>query len=96
VAERYRSSFTGEAVALFDQIGYTRIRANKETDVQASYEFSDGGLKGLSLLLQVTNLTNEPFESEQVSGLPNGVEVARPLEYDTWGRTVLLGVNYAL
>ena len=96
VAERYRSSFTGEAVALFDQIGYTRIRANKETDLQASYEFPDGRLKGLSLLLQVSNLTNEPFESEQVSGLPNGVEVARPLEYDTWGRTVLLGVNYAL
>jgi len=96
VAERYRSSFTGEAVALFDQIGYTKILANKETDLQAGYEFRHGRLKGLSLLLQVTNLTNEPFKSEQVAGLPNSVSVARPLEYDTWGRTVLFGVNYAL
>jgi TonB-dependent receptor len=96
VAERYRSSFTGEAVALFDQIGYTKVLANKETDLQAGYEFSTGRLKGLSLLLQVTNLTNEPFKSEQVSGLPNNVTVARPLEYDTWGRTVLFGVNYAM
>ncbi len=96
VAERYRSSYTGEAVALFDQIGYTRIMSNKETDFQAGYNFPTGKLKGLSLLLQVSNLTDTPFRSQQISGLPNGVKVGRPLEYDTWGRTVLFGVNYKL
>ena len=96
VAERYRSSFTGEAVALFDQLSYTKVLANKETDFQAGYEFQEGRWKGLSLLLQVTNLSNEPFKSEQISGLPGGQKAARPLEYDTWGRTVLFGVNYAL
>lgn len=96
VAERYRSSFTGEAIALFDQLGYTKVLANKTTDVQAGYEFDSGRLKGLSILLQVTNLTNEPFKSEQISGLPDGSKATRPLEYDDWGRTVLFGFNYKI
>ncbi|MFT3789520.1 MAG: TonB-dependent receptor [Rudaea sp.] len=96
LAERYRSEFTGEAVALFDQIGYTKILADKQTDFQAGYEFQDGRMKGLSLLLQVNNLTDSPYRTQQVSGLPNGVSVARPLEYDTYGRTILFGLNYKL
>jgi TonB-dependent receptor len=96
VAERYRSSFTGEAVALFDQLGYTRVLANKQTDLQLGYAFSEGRWNGLSLLLQVSNLTDTPDTTVQVSGLPNGVQVARPLEYDTWGRTLMLGLNYKL
>jgi len=96
LAQRYRSEFTGEAVALFDQIGYTKILADKQTDFQAGYEFQDGRMKGLSVLLQVNNVTNSPYRTQQVSGLPNGVSVARPLEYDTYGRTILFGVNYKL
>ncbi|MBS0515985.1 MAG: TonB-dependent receptor [Proteobacteria bacterium] len=96
LAQRYRSEFTGEAVALFDQIGYTKILADKQTDFQAGYEFQDGRMKGLSVLLQVNNLTDSPYRTQQVSGLPNGVSVARPLEYDTYGRTILLGLNYKL
>lgn len=96
VAYRYRSSFTGEAVALFDQLGYTKILANRQTDLQLGYEFAEGRWKGLSILLQVNNLGNSPDTTVQVSGLPNGVSVTRPLEYDTWGRTYLLGFSYKL
>ncbi|MDO1527574.1 TonB-dependent receptor [Fulvimonas sp. R45] len=96
LAERYRSSFTGEAVALFDQLGYTKVLANRQTDFQLGYAFDEGRWKGLSLLLQVSNLTNSPDATVQVSGLPNGVQLSRPLEYDTWGRTVMFGVNYKL
>ncbi|WP_242451898.1 TonB-dependent receptor [Rhodanobacter sp. T12-5] len=96
VAERYRSSFTGEAVALFDQLGYTRILANRQTDLQLGYAFTGGRWDGLSLLLQVNNLTNSSDSSVQVSTLPNNVPLTRPLEYDTWGRTILFGVNYKL
>ncbi|SFK74226.1 TonB-dependent receptor [Rhodanobacter glycinis] len=96
VAERYRSSFTGEAVALFDQLGYTQIQANRQTDLQLGYAFSEGRWKGLSLLLQVNNLTNSSDSTVQVSTLPNNVPLTRPLEYDTWGRTVLFGINYKL
>ena len=96
VAERYRSSFTGEAVALFDQLGYTQIRANRQTDLQLGYAFTGGRWNGLSLLLQVNNLTNSSDSTVQVSTLANNVPLARPLEYDTWGRTILFGVNYKL
>jgi len=96
LAQRYRSEFTGEAVALFDQIGYTKILADKQTDFQAGYEFQEGRMKGLSVLLQVNNVTDSPYRTQQISGLPNGVLVARPLEYDTYGRTILLGLNYKL
>jgi iron complex outermembrane receptor protein len=96
VAERYRSSFTGEAVALFDQLGYTTVLADKQTDFQAGYAFSEGYWNGLSVLLQVNNLTNTAFKTVQISALPNGVQLSRPLEYDTWGRTVMFGINYKL
>lgn len=96
VAYRYRSSFTGEAVALFDQLGYTKILANRQTDLQLGYEFPEGRWKGLSILLQVNNLGNSPDATVQVAGLPNGMQVSRPLEYDTWGRTYLLGFSYKL
>jgi len=96
IAERYRSSFTGEAVALFDQLGYTKIEANRQTDFQMGYAFSQGKWNGLSVLLQVNNLTNSPDKTQQISGLPNNMQVTRPLEYDTWGRTVMLGLNYKL
>ncbi len=96
VAERYRSSFTGEAVALFDQLGYTKILANRQTDLQLGYAFSSGRWNGLSLLLQVNNLSNSADSTVQIATLPNNVPLTRPLEYDTWGRTVLFGINYKL
>ena len=96
VAERYRSSFTGEAVALFDQLGYTKILANRQTDLQLGYAFATGRWNGLSILLQVNNLSNSPDATVQIATLPNNVALTRPLEYDTWGRTVLLGFNYKL
>ncbi|MFA6231123.1 MAG: TonB-dependent receptor [Rhodanobacter sp.] len=96
VAERYRSSYTGEAVALFDQLGYTTILANRQTDLQLGYAFSSGRWNGLSILLQVNNLTNTSDSTVQFATLPNNVPLTRPLEYDTWGRTVLLGFNYKI
>lgn len=96
VAERYRSSFTGEAVALFDQLGYTQVLADKQTDLQLGYAFDHGTWNGLSILLQVNNLTDSPMKTQQIAALPNNVKVARPLEFDTYGRTVMFGLNYKL
>jgi TonB-dependent receptor len=96
IAERYRSSFTGEAVALFDQLGYQKILADKQTDLQLGYTFDEGRWSGLSVLLQVNNVTNSPLKTQQISALPNNLQIGRPLEYDTYGRTVMFGVNYKL
>ena len=96
ISQRYRSSFTGEAVALFDQLGYTKILANRQTDLQLEYDFSQGPMTGLSILLQVNNLSNSPDATVQYATLANNVPMTMPLEYDTWGRTVLLGFSYKL
>lgn len=96
VAERFRSQFTGEAVALFDQLGYTTVSANRETDLQLAYKFHTGRLKGLSLLFEISNLTNSPDATLQYSALADGEPINGPLEYDTWGRTILFGFDYSL
>ncbi|MDR3447075.1 MULTISPECIES: TonB-dependent receptor [unclassified Dyella] len=96
ITERYRSSFTGEAVALFDQLGYNKVLADKQTDFQAGYAFTQGQWNGLSVLLQIYNLTNSPYKTEQISNLPDNTQIGRPLDYNTWGRTVMFGVNYKL
>jgi TonB-dependent receptor len=92
----YRSEFTGEVVAHFDQLGYTQIEPDRTTNLQAGYEIRSGRAQGLSFLLQINNLTNSPYRTVQINGLANGVQAKDPLEYDTFGRTYLLGVNYKI
>ncbi|HZX71313.1 MAG TPA: hypothetical protein VFE77_10895, partial [Rhodanobacter sp.] len=75
---------------------YIKELANRQTDLQLGYAFSNGRWNGLSILLQVNNLSNSPDATAQIAGLPNSVQIIRPLEYDTWGRSVLFGVNYKL
>jgi outer membrane receptor protein involved in Fe transport len=72
------------------------VLPDKQTDFQLGYAFNQGRWSGLSILLQVNNLTNSPMKTVQISALPNNVSVTRPLEYDTYGRTVMFGVNYKL
>lgn len=92
----YRSAFTGEVVALFDQLGYTQISPDRTVNFQAGYEFRSGSAQGMSLLLQVNNVTNSAYQTVQISGLANGTQTKTPLEHDTFGRTYLLGINYKL
>jgi iron complex outermembrane recepter protein len=97
IAQTYRSPFTGESVGRFDQLGYTQILTDKTVNFQAGYEFQNGALKGLSILLQVNNLTDSAYRTVQITTPPaGGPSVSTPLEYDTFGRTVLLGLNYKL
>jgi iron complex outermembrane recepter protein len=44
-------------------------------------------MKGLSLLLQVNNLKNEPYRT--YDGTPN-----KPNQYTNYGRKTLFGVSY--
>jgi len=96
IAGTYRSPFTGEVVGNFDQLGYTQVETDKTLNFQAGYEFQDGRAKGLSILLQINNLNNSPYRTVQITSLPAGGSFTTPLEYDTYGRTFLLGVNYKL
>ncbi|MDE2251442.1 MAG: TonB-dependent receptor, partial [Gammaproteobacteria bacterium] len=82
VAETYRSEFTGEIIANFDQVGYTQIKAEKTVNFQAGYEMQGGKAKGLSVLLQVNNLTNTPYRTVQIFSATNGDKATLPLEND--------------
>jgi iron complex outermembrane receptor protein len=92
IGQRYRSAFRGEVNGLHNARSFTQINAEKQTDFQMGYEFNSGRLKGMSILLQVNNLTNSPYAT--VNGSANGV--IAPEEYNRYGRQYLLGLNYKL
>jgi len=86
---RHRSSFLAETRGFGG--GLERRYANAETivDAQIGYEFQEGSaLKGLTLLAQAYNLTNEPFSTYFI---PDERLVRDSEEY---GRRYLFGVNY--
>ncbi|WP_343227249.1 TonB-dependent receptor [Pseudoxanthomonas sp. PXM01] len=88
VSQRKRSDFIGE-IGNFDGDRTLRYVVGEDlTDAQVSYSFPDAhALAGLSFLFQVSNLTDEAYQT--YAGTKD-----RPLEYIEWGRTYLLGVNY--
>ena len=88
VSQRKRSDFIGE-IGNFDGDRTLRYVVGEDiTDAQVSYSFPEGhALGGLSFLFQVSNLTDEAYQT--YAGTKD-----RPLEYVEWGRTYLLGVNY--
>ncbi|MEO6276334.1 TonB-dependent receptor [Roseateles sp.] len=87
VSQRRRSDFIGE-IGNFNGARTLRYVVGENiTDLQLGYNFNDGAFKGLGLLFQVNNLTNEAYRT--YAGTKD-----RPLEYQRWGRSFLLGANY--
>ena len=85
---RTRSSFLGELRGFGG--GNQRRRADGELilDTQISYEIQGGSLKGLVLLAQAQNLTNEPFVTYN-PGRPQEI-----IDYQNFGRRFLIGFNW--
>ncbi len=87
VGQRYRTDFVG---SISDQYGDSQliyIKAERVTDAQMSYNFQEGWLKGLTLLLQANNVNNEPYTEYKQSRLD-------PSTNRKYGKTYLMGVNY--
>jgi iron complex outermembrane receptor protein len=91
ISQRSRSSFIGEVQGFGADRDTRYVRGEKIVDFQTSYEFGDGSsLDGLTLLLQVNNLTNEEYrEFFRDPGV-----VDRPRLFTEYGRTILLGASY--
>jgi len=88
VNQRRRSDFIGEIGNFNGNRTLRYVVGENITDAQVSYSFGDGhALGGLSILFQVSNLTDEAYQT--YAGTKD-----RPLEYIEWGRTYLLGINY--
>ena len=93
ISERYRSAFRGEINGLHNAREFTEILADRQVDAQVSYEFQQGAYKGLSLLLQINNLTDSPYATRLGNGLGDSIA---PAEYNKFGRQVLFGIGYKM
>jgi iron complex outermembrane recepter protein len=87
VSQRKRSDFVGEIGDFAANRKLRYVVGESILDAQIGFNFGSGPLKGLGLTLQATNLTDAAYET--YSGTRD-----RQLEYQKWGRTVLLGANY--
>jgi iron complex outermembrane recepter protein len=94
VSQRYRSAYRGEVTGLFAQRAFSEILAEKQIDLQLGYNFDEGALKGASLLLQVNNLRNSPYQTKQGDPFSGGSYA--PERYTTYGRQLLLGLSYKM
>lgn len=87
-AARKRSDFLGQISDYQDNAQLTFVRGDTIVDLQASYEFKAGWLKGLSMFVNANNWTNEPYREY------NGVDREATVFKTTYGRTYQFGANY--
>jgi iron complex outermembrane receptor protein len=66
------------------------VKGESIVDLQFGYEVQSGKAAGLSLLLQFNNVTNEPFSTY------NNGQLQQVVNYQDYGRTVLVGASYKL
>jgi iron complex outermembrane receptor protein len=82
-AARKRSDFLGQVSDFQDNQQLTFIKGETTTDLQVSYEFQTGYLKGLSLYAQAINWGKEPFQefTEDPSKVTNRIETGRTYQF---------------
>lgn len=88
VNQRWRTDFIGEISNFAAERTLRYVEGENTTDAQVSYSFGEeSAMKGVTLLLQASNLTNSGYRTYATTK-------DRPLETIEWGKTYLLGVSY--
>jgi iron complex outermembrane recepter protein len=87
INQRKRSDFVGEIGNFANNRTLRYVVGENVIDFQVGYNFTQGALKGLGLVAQVNNLRNAAYET--YAGTRN-----QQLEYQKYGRTILVGANY--
>ena len=90
VSTNYRSVFLGELSGFGAARTLRNIQEEELLDAQIGYTFQSGMLDGLSIFLQGTNLTDEPFSSYI------NFDERQVKDYQSYGRTFILGASYRL
>lgn len=88
ISNRYRSKFLGEVAGLSAARIYRTVDTESVLDAQIGYEFREGALDGLSILLQANNITDEPFKTYENN------DPRRTVDYQKYGSTYMVGVSY--
>ncbi|WP_373989545.1 TonB-dependent receptor [Duganella sp. BuS-21] len=86
-AAHRRSDFVGQILDYRSDSQFTFIKGETIVDLQASYEFQSGWLKGTSVFVQGHNWTNEPFQ--EFTSDPK--QITNKVVY---GRTYTFGLTY--
>jgi len=89
VSQRSRGSFIGEVPAFDATLTLNNVKGESILDAQVGYEFTDGPMEGLSINLQGTNLTDEPFQLSQV-----GTPEINLIKYQEYGANYSLALTY--
>jgi iron complex outermembrane recepter protein len=89
VSNRDRDEFIGEVPAFDATLTLNNVAAESILDAQLGYEFRKGPMEGLSINLQGTNLTDEPFALTQV-----GTPSVNLIKYQKYGAIYSLALTY--
>lgn len=90
---RYRSEFLGEVSGESLTRVYDMVLGETVVDAQIGYDFSQSDfdeLEGLSVLFQVSNLTNEPFVTYRDG------DTRKIRDFQNYGRNFMFGISYKL
>lgn len=90
---RYRSEFLGEVSGNSLTRVYDMVLGETVVDAQIGYDFSQSNfeqLDGLSVLFQVSNLTNEPFVTYRDG------DTRKVRDFQNYGRNFMFGISYKL
>lgn len=88
VSQNYRSSFLGEVQGISATRILQTIKGGNTYDAQISYTMQDGPMKGLTFILQGSNLTNKIFTTYQNN------DPRQVLTWEEYGRRYDVGVSY--
>jgi iron complex outermembrane receptor protein len=89
ISNRYRDDFVGEVPAFDATLTLNNVSAESLLDAQIGYQFGSGALKGLSVSLSGTNLTDEPFVLNNLGTTPYNL-----IKYQEYGAVYALAVSY--
>jgi len=88
VSDSYRSSFLGEVSGISASRIEQTIQGGSSYDAQVSYSFDSGSLKGLTFIVQGSNLSNKRFITYQNN------DPRQVLTWERYGRRYDIGVSY--
>ncbi|HKV66058.1 MAG TPA: TonB-dependent receptor, partial [Rhodanobacteraceae bacterium] len=88
VSDSYRTSFLGEVQGISATRILQTIKGGSTYDAQVSYTIPEGRMKGLTFLLQGSNLTNQRFITYQNN------DPRQVLTWEEYGRRFEVGVSY--
>lgn len=94
ISQRYRSAFAAQTRNQFGDLATSTIESEKLVDLQVGYAIENGQYKGLSVLFQINNLTDEPYRTSKSSDYDPTLSL--PERYNTHGRQFLLGLTYKM